>query len=641
MTIYSTCSTSESFYTAKQSIRRSDHATHKSPFISLNGSRYHLTVYHKKPDQSEWKEITNNCLDLLEDSNFQKMLQQIKRPCSEIEIQAFLHQNAISKNSIHCLVTENGNKRKVNLSVNKLLFAKVSQLFAHNIKGLTNGSVYTNSSAKTNTNADSIKIWLQDSVPYLKKKYEASFAKNLLKDTQKDSQMRTWLEEKSSHGQYWKELHKKCQKPNAKLNARDLQNFFDCLVDFSDFQILEKEELLQNIQRAMGEVKTVVKPVQVFGFKNTCMNCGFNACLQMILNEPALLAVYTTVANYYAKGKRQEQLCGKQMLSVLESYEHQKSASSEISHNLRLAMHFLSGGIISSKVDIQEDASEILTILFSKYEDILKEEKTVESLQKYLKDFEKRKSLPKIPVHLEPILKGKKITLDLLQNMIKDYRENGLNTLLSTSPMHYTVKRTTHHKIEKVVNCSNVNKEDYSILPENNTLTEETAEWNLKITFQPNSIFKLDTLLKSYFCNENVANSEPRKFIKNTELIKASIIKEELEFNKLPEHLFINFERFTSNITGKGFVKLNNPIDIPEILDACSLHANGHPNASYELRSFIVHLGTTLKSGHYVAYRKVENQWWKCNDHRVSRISQEEMFNALRNSYSCFYTLNS
>lgn len=642
MAIYSTCSSSESFYTPKQSTRSSARAMHKTPFIRLNGSQYQLTVYHKKSNQSEWKEITNHCLDLVKDSNFRKMIQQIKQPCSEIEIQATLHQNAASKNSIYCLVTENGSKRKVNLSVNTSLFAKVSQLFVHNIKNLAS---HTNGSIETDIKTGLVNQWIQDSVFCSPKKYDALFAKELLQETKKDPQMRTWLEDRPFYGQYWKTLHEKHQQPDAELTAEDLQNFSDCLIDFSDFQFLEKEELLQNIQEAMSDVKTeikiVAKPTQVFGFKNKSMNCGFNACLQMILNEPALLNIYATVANYYAEGKYAEdkakhQQCGKWMLSLLE----QNSGKSDISQNFRLAMHFLSNGIISKEFSKQEDANEILTILFSKYEDILKKERTIELLLRYLADFKKNKVPAKIPPDLEPILGEKKITQGLLENMIKKCRQEGLNTLLTTSLMHYTVKHTTHHKIEKI-DSANVDKEKYSILPEDNTLVKETPEWNLKIKFPKNSeAFALDTLLRNYFCNENVADSHSRKFIKNTDLVEASIIKEELEFNKLPEHLFINLERFAPN-TENTSIKLNNPITIPETLDARSLRVSGHPNASYELRSFIVHLGTTLGSGHYIAYRKVENQWWKCNDLQVFPVSQQDMLNALSDSYSCFYTRKS
>jgi len=109
----------------------------------------------------------------------------------------------------------------------------------------------------------------------------------------------------------------------------------------------------------------------------------------------------------------------------------------------------------------------------------------------------------------------------------------------------------------------------------------------------------------------------------------------------LPEYLFINLERFAPNgANPKKPTKFTNPIEIPEQLDAKLLKKDSS-DQKYELSSFIVHIGKTINGGHYIAYRKVKDQWVKCNDGYMSYPSKEEMLDAAKDSYICFYKLKS
>ncbi|MEK7339946.1 MAG: poly(ADP-ribose) glycohydrolase domain-containing protein, partial [Verrucomicrobiota bacterium] len=182
---------------------------------------------------------------------------------------------------------------------------------------------------------------------------------------------------------------------------------------------------------------------------------------------------------------------------------------------------------------------------------------------------------------------------------------------------------------------------DYSTLNEDNILIKKETEFDLKIKFNPNQKdLTLIKLLQSHFSQESIEGSETRKFMKGNNCIEASIIKEDLKFSKLPNYLFINLERFMPNFEDpEKSTKFTNPIEIPEELDARLLNVKGSPAGLHELSSFIVHLGDSPNGGHYIAYRKVQDQWMKCNDGRVSCISKEEMLEAVKNSYICFYRL--
>lgn len=158
------------------------------------------------------------------------------------------------------------------------------------------------------------------------------------------------------------------------LSEGNLEN-----LNSSSIKMSLEEIKTERVNDYLKQVTFYNKPV---GFENKSNNCSFNSCLQMIINEPALLNIYTTVASHYAKStKAEDQECGNWMLSILDFYdqaiEEQEPISEEVSNKLRLAMHYLSPKEISSKHCIQEDASEILTILFAKNDDILKKQNLI------------------------------------------------------------------------------------------------------------------------------------------------------------------------------------------------------------------------------------------------------------------------
>ncbi|MGL5263040.1 MAG: ubiquitin carboxyl-terminal hydrolase [Candidatus Rhabdochlamydia sp.] len=565
-----------SFFTAKSYVSNTTYSSvNKSPLINLNGKLYELKVYHKKPD-ADWEEITDSYLKLAKGIDFQEIIQQIKVPYKKIEIQTSIYPNT---NSICNIQDTDGTTRKIaGFNLTESQNTKIFQI--------------------------------------LKKI-------NLLREV---SQSRATVK-------------------SSLLSKKSLENLNSSFIAMSLEEIKEERTRSYLEQAALFNqpIKELEKPIyKPVGFKNKSMNCGFNSCLQMILNEPALVDVYRTVAAYYkAQSKKEDKSCGEKLLSVLEAYDQavkkQKPISEEVSNKFRLAVHYLSAGMISSKSSIQEDANEILMILFSKYEHIIQNQEIISFLQNYRNALKAQKDF-KIPSHLKSIVAGKNITQDLLDEMIKERRQMGEESLLNMSLMHYEMEHIVHHKIEKII--SNPVNTDYSILTEDDTLIKKHIELDLKIKFNPKQQnLTLINLLQSHFSHGAIEGSEPRKFVKNKDCVEASIIKEELKFGKLPEHLFISLERFVPNWENpKKPTKFTNPIEIPEQLDAKLLKKDAS-NQKYELSSFIVHIGQTINGGHYIAYRKVKDQWVKCNDGDISYPSKEEMLTAAKNSYICFYKL--
>lgn len=374
-----------------------------------------------------------------------------------------------------------------------------------------------------------------------------------------------------------KELKSILSSSSSSLSKENLEALNSSLIKMSLEQI--KAERVNSFLE-QGTINN--KPV---GFQNKSMNCGFNSCLQMILSEPALLNIYTTVARYYAKStKAKDQECGNWMLSILDSYDQavkdQKSIPKEVSNNLRLAMHYLNKEI-SSNYNKQEDASEILTILFTEYDDILKKQK-----------------------------------------------------LTNTSSINYKFENVTHYQSR--IALKELPHKDCSSLHTDNTYRKERTNYGIKINFDAKQKdFTLSSLLEKHFCDKEIGiGSETRRYLVNGVYTEVSPIKEEIRLDVLPKDLFINFARFKPDRT-----KLTNPIEVPEQLDAKLLNVKNSPSGIYELSSFIVHLGSSLNGGHYMAYKKVQDQWMACNDGRVSYISEKQMLEAAKNSYICFYRL--
>ena len=96
----------------------------------------------------------------------------------------------------------------------------------------------------------------------------------------------------------------------------------------------------------------------------------------------------------------------------------------------------------------------------------------------------------------------------------------------------------------------------------------------------------------------------------------------------------------TKNKTPGGTIKIDTPIEIPEILDL-TRHTINNEDLQYELYGFIHHEGESTSDGHYINYVKVIDTWYFIddrNDKTPVKMTDHELYNYyLSTSYLLFY----
>ena len=116
---------------------------------------------------------------------------------------------------------------------------------------------------------------------------------------------------------------------------------------------------------------------------------------------------------------------------------------------------------------------------------------------------------------------------------------------------------------------------------------------------------------------------------------------------KLPDFLVIQLSRFhfdpVQRFPYKNTKRISFPLknlDLSQVFYENVVQTNNN-NHLYELKSVVVHSnGSTVLSGHYVAYTKISHKWYLCNDSSVSVIDMEREKSTnqiLENAYILFY----
>jgi|GEM_PF-4584027 len=105
----------------------------------------------------------------------------------------------------------------------------------------------------------------------------------------------------------------------------------------------------------------------------------------------------------------------------------------------------------------------------------------------------------------------------------------------------------------------------------------------------------------------------------------------------LPNILTFQLNRFSfSTILGRA-LKLKEKVSTGLTLNIpAALSPNGNI-VGYQLSSFIVHSGNSAGSGHYVSYVRRHDGWYLCDDATISKVSDEEVNEMVKESYIVTY----
>ena len=87
--------------------------------------------------------------------------------------------------------------------------------------------------------------------------------------------------------------------------------------------------------------------------------------------------------------------------------------------------------------------------------------------------------------------------------------------------------------------------------------------------------------------------------------------------------------------------KINDDVQQALTLEIDQAYTAGRGTLKYELVAFIEHIGSTAKSGHYVAYIKDGQQWYLYNDSSVTKVLKETVIAESCQSYIYFYRAKS
>jgi ubiquitin C-terminal hydrolase len=107
-----------------------------------------------------------------------------------------------------------------------------------------------------------------------------------------------------------------------------------------------------------------------------------------------------------------------------------------------------------------------------------------------------------------------------------------------------------------------------------------------------------------------------------------------VNLKSLPDILPIHLTRFIND--GAKLTKNTMPIELPVdgILDLSDFCDDSMKNAAeYELMGQVIHEGGSLANGHYVAYVKIDDTYWYCNDSQIKELDDSKKFYNEKQAY--------
>jgi ubiquitin carboxyl-terminal hydrolase 22/27/51 len=118
-----------------------------------------------------------------------------------------------------------------------------------------------------------------------------------------------------------------------------------------------------------------------------------------------------------------------------------------------------------------------------------------------------------------------------------------------------------------------------------------------------------------------------------------------LRIRKLPALLCIQVKRFGARTSGGSYVeeKHEGRIDFPLMLNmrpfTARVKGQEEERLVYDLESVVVHVGQQIQNGHYLAFCRQDDTWFRFDDEMVSKSTAAEVL--AQEAYLLFYSLRS
>ena len=125
------------------------------------------------------------------------------------------------------------------------------------------------------------------------------------------------------------------------------------------------------------------------------------------------------------------------------------------------------------------------------------------------------------------------------------------------------------------------------------------------------------------------------------------VIGETRKFKKAPKNLFFSLKRFAyqkasfiERLFGNSFSlnKIADSVDVPKVLKISKNFVNSRKDEIYRLKSFIIHIGSSIKRGHYISIVEKNGNWYECDDSHVRQIDQSELQNLMQKAYMFYFS---
>lgn len=397
---------------------------------------------------------------------------------------------------------------------------------------------------------------------------------------------------------------------------------------------------------------------------------------------------------------------GAALEEALEAYEtgvreNKKFLPSEITQNIRLALHFLGGPnpdnllnpTIHQSENQQVDASEAFQILTSSHFILSKKEPpeltfmlteniTYERTDDLLgDDIPEDPPIPVLPLRPEIQLPP----LDHPQedneepSAIKEFVDLELSVvnaqIRSLQEYHANLRRYNTEVTNRTKRCQELATKRAAALQEHDTLQEEiiqsllpgktpkydvvdsdlitkerlpTPEYSLKLTLpKPTADNKeiktpLMTLIDNFLAPP-LEHGSAITYINEGRGYKYRATETNYQLDRFPGHLILALNRFSGfgEAAGGQGAKNNLLVDIPSELtlpEGTVKEDEEMQNPTYEFYGYIRHTGKDLEKGHYIAYMKDSSGVWiELNDSAVKPISEEEALDIASSAYMLFY----